>query len=487
MKVWMHRILGLTALILLTLSWHTGMAQETSQQKYYIYIQNESGSPFYVKKNNDVLSSTQAGYIIIPQLKEGKYQLTIGLPGNQVPEASFDIEVSGKGDKGFLLKSADKKLNLYALKDFSVVKPVAIASAAGNRIVDIPKTEDNKKAAPAQDTNQVDDLLATSVGQNDQQAVEEGDSAKKQTDTSDFAKMLNEITGKNAPAPVVAQATPQKQQQDKAQPEDATPPKEKEVKTAEPDTPDSSVRIQPEDKFDQLAGDISLDSGRSSASKAVPESKPSSGNDLSFINFPDQGKNQNIQAPVAVSPATDAVSAEDSLARQEAQRRMEKEQRRQERKAKREAKKADSHDLDTNTVDFASMEPVATTKNNEQQDETPETPSAEKEVKKAAGIPNSDCRNLADEDQFQKVRRKMASRTDDEGIFRIAEKFLKDNVCYSSEQIQSLTYLFVSDEYKYKFLELAYPHVYDSVHFGGLVKTLSSTYYKGRFNALVGR
>lgn len=79
----------------------------------------------------------------------------------------------------------------------------------------------------------------------------------------------------------------------------------------------------------------------------------------------------------------------------------------------------------------------------------------------------------------------MASRSDEEGMYRIAQKYLDGGICYSTAQIQSLTYLFMTDEYKYKFLELAYPHISDASHFSQLIKTLGSDYYRGRFQAMI--
>ncbi|MGH2645077.1 MAG: DUF4476 domain-containing protein, partial [Chitinophagaceae bacterium] len=114
------------------------------------------------------------------------------------------------------------------------------------------------------------------------------------------------------------------------------------------------------------------------------------------------------------------------------------------------------------------------------------TPSiANNDTVTQTGIINSDCQQLASEDFFQKVRRKMASRSNDEGMFHLAQKYFSGGTCFSTQQIQSLTYLFITDEYKFKFLEIAYLHTYDSSHFPSLIKTLGNDYYRGRFKAMV--
>lgn len=475
MKQLAYRLLTGILFLWAAFSCNLSVAQEAPAGKYFIYIQHDSGTPFYVKKDNELLSSTHAGYIIIPQLKRGDYQLTLGLPGNRVPEASFEVSLTGKGDRGFLLKEADKKLQLFALDDLSAVKPVAIASAAGNRIIDVPGAPaESGHAGDGAETKRGEEPLV--AGLDEDHAAPPAEQPDKGPDTSDFAHMLNEITEKNTPVPATAVVPAPKEEEGPGGKETALPDSGQ-IETAVTKEPDSSGANRPEPSsgspFERLAARLTGAAEKPSSAELPPatpnptkragRTPPESDSELSFISFPDTQKETGKPAPAENNVA----------AREEKDGGLEREA----SQAKKEPE-ALPKDVEPGAAIYPAGEPAENTAGGE---------PGEKKAAATAGIPNSDCQKLADENQFQKVRRKMASRTDDEGIFHIAQKFLKDDICYSSEQVKSLTYLFVSDEYRYRFLEQAYPHVYDTVHFPDLVKTLSTGYYQGRFNALVGR
>lgn len=416
-------------------------AQAQKAKKFFVYIQNEEGTPFYVKENNStVLSSSHAGYIIIPQLTKGDYTFTIGLPGNQAAEASFKIQLNGNGDKGLLLREGNGQLALYSLKDFKELPPIAVASAPGNRIVSMPVASSNSSADNEAPRQQPDSLVADSQP--------EAGSVQKDTGANDaFSKMLNKIMGtthKPAVTASVAQNPPVEGQR---------PPLDTLVKTvntniamASPAMNDSGTAqktIKGNGKDSSgIARDMNNLTTRNMASASLPDTFSSHNNALQFINFLADSLQEHS------SPQVPVVTG--------------------------------------NTKDHAdvSRTPVPTRANNVQAEAVTPPPAAEDSASQIA-MGNSDCRQLASEDFFQKMRRKMASRSDDESMFRIAQKYFSGGTCFSTQQIQSLTFLFMTDEYKYKFLELAYPHAYDSNHFPSLIKTLGSDYYRGRFKAMV--
>ena len=71
-----------------------------AQQTHFVYLQTESGQPFYVKINNKIVSSSPAGYLILPKLTDGDYKLSIGFPKKEFPEENFQILIDKK-TKGF--------------------------------------------------------------------------------------------------------------------------------------------------------------------------------------------------------------------------------------------------------------------------------------------------------------------------------------------------------------------------------------------------
>ena len=97
---------------------------------------------------------------------------------------------------------------------------------------------------------------------------------------------------------------------------------------------------------------------------------------------------------------------------------------------------------------------------------------------------NSDCKAMANENDFLKIRKKMAAAVSDGAMVDAAKKIFK-STCYSVEQIKNLSALFLNDIGKYNFFDAAYPHIYDSQNFGALQAQLSDQYYISRFKAMI--
>ena len=79
-----------------------------AQQNRFIYLQTEGKQPFYVKLNKKILSSSSAGYLIIPKLTEGNYTLLLGFPKNEWTEQELNVTIQ-KNDLGFLVKNFNEK------------------------------------------------------------------------------------------------------------------------------------------------------------------------------------------------------------------------------------------------------------------------------------------------------------------------------------------------------------------------------------------
>jgi hypothetical protein len=94
------------------------------------------------------------------------------------------------------------------------------------------------------------------------------------------------------------------------------------------------------------------------------------------------------------------------------------------------------------------------------------------------------CADTTSETDFRKLRRKMASQDDDDGMVREAEKFFKSK-CVTVAQVKNLSALFLLDSGKYKFFDAAYGHVGDIDNFAGLQSELSDKYYVNRFRAML--
>jgi hypothetical protein len=85
---------------------------------------------------------------------------------------------------------------------------------------------------------------------------------------------------------------------------------------------------------------------------------------------------------------------------------------------------------------------------------------------------NTQCVNLATGDDFYKLRKKMASESNDDRMITELKKAAK-NKCFTTVQIKNLASLFLTDNGKYKFFRAAYPLVYDFIQYPSLEKELT--------------
>lgn len=92
------------------------LGNSAKTQQHFVYFQTDNRQPFYIKLDNNLYSSSTAGYLIIPRLVNGQYNLQLGFPKNEFPEQSFQFVVNGK-DEGYLVKYFnDKGWGLYNLQ-----------------------------------------------------------------------------------------------------------------------------------------------------------------------------------------------------------------------------------------------------------------------------------------------------------------------------------------------------------------------------------
>jgi hypothetical protein len=95
------------------------------------------------------------------------------------------------------------------------------------------------------------------------------------------------------------------------------------------------------------------------------------------------------------------------------------------------------------------------------------------------------CKSVANNNDFFKLRKNMAAEETDEGMVDEAKKYFR-NKCFSTEQIKNLSALFLTSAGKYQFFDAAYFHVTDQDQFPDLQSEIRDDYYLRRFKALIG-
>ena len=78
------------------------------QQEYFVLIQSDNNQPFYIRMSEQTLSSTPQGHLILSQLKDSVYHITIVFPKKLFPEQDFYIVID-KRDLGFQLKYLEER------------------------------------------------------------------------------------------------------------------------------------------------------------------------------------------------------------------------------------------------------------------------------------------------------------------------------------------------------------------------------------------
>jgi|GEM_PF-1790359 len=79
------------------------MAFQGLNAQHYIFIEADGQQPFYLKQGNTMVSSSAAGFLILPKITSSEMEFSIGFPKNSYPEVSFYINGTDR-DRGFQLK-----------------------------------------------------------------------------------------------------------------------------------------------------------------------------------------------------------------------------------------------------------------------------------------------------------------------------------------------------------------------------------------------
>ncbi|MGZ5287592.1 MAG: hypothetical protein ACXWB9_10425, partial [Flavisolibacter sp.] len=85
----------------------------SAQRVFFIYLQSDNGSTFYVKMGEKIMSSSGSGYMVLSGLADSTHHLAIGFPSTGT-EVKFRVPLNGK-DRGLLIKNFDFGWGLYDL------------------------------------------------------------------------------------------------------------------------------------------------------------------------------------------------------------------------------------------------------------------------------------------------------------------------------------------------------------------------------------
>jgi len=423
-----------------------------AQQNHFIYIQTENKQPFYVKLDNKLLSSTASGYVVLSKLKSGTYNLAIGFPKSEWPEQNLPCTITNK-DLGFVLKNfGEKGWGLFNLQTLDVVMA------------------DEKKK-----TNVV--------------AVE--------TKTDEFSTLLSSVVND----PTIKQVEKINEPEKTVSPPSSSPePENLQVPAVDPGNVATAA----------AAAAVVSQEPAPVAVKRTLLNKTDTGTEMVFLDLTNgsidtiavfiPAENLKATEPVSQSntvvPGTDTNIAASEVAvvaevipqpkksKNENGPTIEYNPKKQEKTSSDKiSEQKDSRFIDMNLADTATPKPV----NQVEKEAAGEGTKGENQPQIIVSNPtmiNSDCKAVASDADFMKLRKKMVGEESDDDMVTIAKKAFKSK-CYTVEQIRNLSVLFLKDEGKYAFFDMAYPYVSDSHNYKDLQGQLTDPYFVSRFKVMI--
>lgn len=431
----------------------------SAQKVYFIYLQSDNSSAFYVKMQDKIYSSSALGYVILSNLVDSAYSFSIGFSSSQ-SESKFTVKLEAK-DRGFLIKTVDSGLALFDLQSLTIIPEQKDDSP--KNISYIRRNDDFSSllARAAKDTSLLyavvrvkEDELAIKTEPKEQVVTQTTiePASLKDTVASNLSQIDNTLAEKELDTIETTQpgSGTNNSEEIASAPIKDEPKKDTVAFAGAIEPPQNSISVTISDS-DTLANNSHLPNTTTLAEEQVfkksqvkkySESSTSEGFGLIYYDIHDGGRD-TIRLLIPNPPIVFKSGEPDSSLVQKDFIRVD--------------------ELKRDTVKQAPI--VVAVKKNEST--------------------KSQCKAIASGKDFFKLRKNMASETTDEGMVNEAKKMFK-NKCFNTEQIKNLSTLFLTSAGKYQFFDAAYLHVSDQEKFSSLESEIKDDYYLKRFKALIG-
>lgn len=459
--------------------------QVHAQQVYYIYIQSADRKPFYARMNNKVINSTANGYLLMPKLLNGGYRAAIGYPG-KTNEEEFLFTIDN-ADQGYDLKEAPGGTGhvLLNLLTYKMENPVA----AG--------TEPKKDAGTG---NGFGDLLAEAVKDPSVKNIEPV--KKTEPPKPEQPKVKEEIV--LAPTDTVKPSIAATEK--KNEPVFISPPDTMMIKSKPVEEP-IAVKEEPKIIIEEpkakpappaITGSVHTIFRRpgNDGTDLVLADRTNGSNDTIRIFIPRLSNDKTlVETPAVVAPAKEKELPPVAEPEKKEVTPVVPEEKKEEPQVKSgittepvkqpETVKADPPAETKKDDKFLSIElknPNTGSNADTLAMNKPDTIAAPRKLV----LVNTDCKKIADESDFIKLRAKMAGEKSNEEMISVAVKEFRKR-CFTSEQVKNLSVLITGDDGKYRFYEIAYPFTYDTNNYPALESQLTDVYFVNKFKTLVRR
>ncbi len=437
---------------------------------YFVLIQADSGQAFYIRLDSQLYPSSPAGHLILAQLKDSAYPITVGFPGQIYPEQRYLLNIRQR-DQALHLSRQDNNWRL--LDDQGQTMPtVADPAAAEMPLLAGARKDDafsQMMAAIVRDTAVMYNTYAAS---SDSIHPASSDSTQTRSDSVALQPVIL------APQTDVSSSLPAPQATSSATP---SPPV---ASSAIPSAPTGVVKLS-EHKSTQSLSLVFTDH---------PVNKKT---DTIDVIIPIDTQAVAVRTPILSSDtvrATTRIQSPDST-HSTATHRVQSTDTAHSVTSSIYITHPDSsnyviHTSDTfHAVRMRKPSPDSPASGSPFPGHVPrsDTPAVASASSHKSSLPfvNSDCHAFAADYDVDKLRVRMLSANKDDDRILVAYKIFKTK-CFSTNQVSALSEVFTTDAAKFKFLETAYPFVSDD-RFPELVSLLSDPVYAGKFRTLTGR
>ena len=479
--------------------------QLQAQKVYFITIDADNNQPYSIALGARNYSSSAGGHLIITNLSDSIYSLTVNFPRNIFPEHVFVVKIQNK-DKGYQLKkTGEKSWGLFDWQSLELIKPeMKDTKSSSNEIISEEKSKDafarmmaaivNDSAvlftAPAKPVfvkkdaeNKPDKSI---IANNEKQP---GIAEVKKVDIAEVGLNMPEkirqdtVTNfvKTKPVPDTSTGKP-----DKVLSKEITKSPVAVLKNKKNDSQvDSEIRTNRNDSTKKNTAQLPPFIEKKSIPGKMVESMKSSitslgerwtkeSREFTFTDSIDGSMTDTINVIIEIegTQAYEKETKDSNLVNA--------------------GKLKNIND----SLKFQSI-PTKSAFTERKQDSVdavmavtkiPDSVTAKKELvaatEKKIQLINSDCRNFANDVDVDKLRVKMLSESNLDERIVLAKKVFRTK-CFTTKQVKALTELFVNDKTRYGFFDAAYPFVSDAENFKGLVELLSDEYYINRFKVMV--
>jgi hypothetical protein len=391
-----------------------------AQQQHFVYIQTENGQPFYVQIDNAIYSSSASGYVLLAPLIDSSYKIAIGFPKSESPQQQYSFTIDNN-DLGFLLKYTANKWVLSDLQKAANITP------------DLPQGHDSVATEVRTDAFAMmlssvvnDPSIKQKITEQTEGNTEVDSPMEKIPDATALWSTVTKISSKKtAEGTEITYVDTYGDQQDTIK---IVLPFKK-VKVLKPQTiPEEEVSEPAVEEVEQ---------------PVVKTTKPDKPKEEQFLN-------------ISVTPKNIVDSAS---------------------KATKEGTVVKNKTVEVDTT-------ILTTSNTATVTVAPPIKKDTVSVAPTSTMVNSECKNLATQEDFIKLRRKMADQTDDNSMLMVAKKTFRTR-CFTTEQIKNMGALFFSDQGRYTFFETAYEVVSDGQNYEVLKDQLTDPAYIARFESMI--